>query len=105
MSAKVYNSIEKTYQENIQNFWTNLAHINSLLAIMNISLFFLTGLVTQGYYFTFYSLALITTVALLALMPVPFYNRAWYYLMCLTLEGIAIYFLVSSVIYWVQTSN
>lgn len=37
-------------------FWTNLSRLNSLLVILNISMFFMTGLVNQGYYYTFYSL-------------------------------------------------
>ena len=36
--------------------WGNLSRLNGLLIILNISMFFLTGLVAQGYYYTFYSL-------------------------------------------------
>ena len=38
------------------HFWSNLGRLNNLLAIMNISMFFLTGLVTKGYYYAFYAL-------------------------------------------------
>ena len=37
-------------------FWSNLSRLNRLLIILNISLFFLTGLVAKGYYYTCYSL-------------------------------------------------
>ena len=37
-------------------YWNNLSRLNNLLIIMNISMFFLTGLISQGYYYTFYSL-------------------------------------------------
>lgn len=34
------------------NFWSHLSRFNNLLVIMNISMFFLTGLVARGYYYT-----------------------------------------------------
>jgi hypothetical protein len=37
-------------------FWSNLCRLNNLLVIMNISMFFLTGLVAKGYFYTFYFL-------------------------------------------------
>jgi hypothetical protein len=41
-------------------FWINLSRLNNLLVIMNISMFFLTGLVAKGYFYTFYSLIILT---------------------------------------------
>ena len=84
-------------------FWANLARLNNLLIILNITLFFLTGLVAQGYYYTFCSIGCFAVVAILTILPFPFVNRLWFYLLNVTLEFVGIYFLAASIIYWVQT--
>ncbi len=46
------NRIEKlqhAFDTDHVNYWSNLSRINNLLVIMNISMFFLTGLVLKGY--------------------------------------------------------
>ncbi|RDE24184.1 hypothetical protein DV711_00880 [Motiliproteus coralliicola] len=83
-------------------YWSHLGHLNNLLAILNISLFFMTGLIAQGYYFTYISLSAIILVALITLLPLPCARRLGFYLGCLALEGIALYLLVASAIHWVQ---
>jgi hypothetical protein len=89
-----------------KSHWASLSRLNNLLVILNISLFFLTELVTrENYYFTFYSLLCLGLVNLGLLLPLGLLNRLWYYLIFLVFEFIAIYYLVASVVYWVVTSK
>lgn len=83
-------------------FWSTLSRQNNLVVIMNISMFFLTGLVSKGYYYTFYSLACAGGVAVGILVPTTFTRRLWYFWLFLILELAGLYFLVASVIYWVN---
>jgi hypothetical protein len=71
------------------------------MVIMNISMFFLTGLVGQGYYYTFYSLICLGIVGIGVLIPTVLIRRLWYYWIYLAFEMLALYYLVASVIYWV----
>jgi len=73
------------------------------MIVLNISMFFLSGLVSRGYYYTFYSIGCCLLVAVLSIIPMTFVNRLWFYLVCLLIEFAAIYFLSASVIYWVHT--
>ena len=97
-----YANAAGEFRANHGLYWSNLAHLNNLLAILNISLFFMTGLVAQGYFFTYFSLGAIMLVALITLLPLPCARRLGFYLGCLLLEGIALYLLVASAAYWVQ---
>lgn len=99
----IYLKIETSFEKHMVIFWANMARLNNLLIILNITLFFLTGLVAQGYTYTFISIGCFAIVAVLTILPVPFVNRLWFYLLNLTVELIGIYFLVASVIYWVRT--
>lgn len=83
-------------------FWPNLSRLNGLLVILNISMFFLTGLVNQGYYYTFYSLACLSIVAIGMVVPTSLVRKFWYYLMFLLFEIVGIYFFVASIVYWIQ---
>ncbi|MFC1799230.1 hypothetical protein ACFLZL_05445 [Thermodesulfobacteriota bacterium] len=76
------------------------------MIIANISLFFLTELVTrESYYYTFYSILFLGIVEIGLLLPVGLLNRLWYYLFFLISEFAGIYFLVVSSWYWVVTSK
>ena len=86
-------------------FWANLSRFNNLLIILNISMFFLTGLVARGYFYTFFSIGCFALVAILMILPVPFIGRLWFYLVNLLIEFVGIYFLVASIIYWVQAGG
>ncbi len=99
----IYLKTEASFKTHMVIFWANLARLNNLLIILNVTLFFLTGLVAQGYTYTFISIGCFGVVAILMIIPVPFVNRLWFYLLNLTIELIGIYFLVASVIYWVRT--
>lgn len=83
-------------------FWSHLSRLNSLLVICNISLFFLTGLVAQGYYYTCYSMAGLGLVGLGLLIPTGLIRDLRYYLLFVAVELAAVYFLVASIVYWVR---
>ena len=56
-----YKKLENAFDADHVNFWSNLNRFNNLLVIVNISMFFLSGLVAKGYYYTFYSLIIFFT--------------------------------------------
>ncbi|WP_373500569.1 hypothetical protein [Desulfococcus sp.] len=76
--------------------------MNNLLVVMNISMFFLTGLVAKGYFYTFYSLGCLGFVAVGQIIPTPWTRSLRYFGIYLIIELAAGYFLVASIIYWVQ---
>ena len=87
-------------------YWMNLSRFTTLLIILNISLFFATERVTrQGYYYTYYSLVALLAVEFALLIPVGLMNKVWYYGLCLTVESAALYFLVTSIWYWIRTNR
>ena len=96
-------------EEHFRNYrvilWANLSRLNNLLIIVNISMFFLSGLVAEGYYFTFYSIGCFAFVAVLSILPLPLLGRLWFYLLNLLIEFVGIYFLVASIIYWVRAGG
>jgi len=67
-------------------YWSNLGRLNNLLVIVNISLFFLTGLVARGDCYTFYSLILLGVVGIGAIVPTGLIRRLWYYRIFLAAE-------------------
>ncbi|MGH9381029.1 MAG: hypothetical protein ACRD2Z_10520 [Thermoanaerobaculia bacterium] len=84
-------------------YWANLARTAGLLAILNVTLFFVTGLVThQGYWFTYISLAALGGIYFLMLVPLGLTERLGTYLACLVLLAISGYFLIASVVHWVR---
>lgn len=86
--------------------WANLSRFTGLLAMLNITLFFVTQAVTKsGYFYTFYSLGLLAAVEAALLLPHGLFKRLWFYNACLVLESGALYFFVSSVRYWVNTNR
>ena len=86
------------------NFWSHLSRFNNLLVIMNISMFFLTGLVAKGYYYTFYSLICLGAVGMGILVPTALIRRLWYYWIFFSVELLGLYYLVASMIYWINNS-
>lgn len=86
-----------------ESHWAHLSRVNNLLIALNISLFFLTDLVTKhGYYFTFFSLFFLSLVAVVPLLAFGLLYRLWYYLTMVLSEAVGIYFLVVSIVYWVS---
>ena len=86
-------------------FWNNLNRFNNLLVVMNISMFFLTGLISKGYFFTFISISCLGVVGAGQIVPTPWIRRLWYYFIFLSVEFIGLYFLVASIVYWVQNGS
>lgn len=105
MPGTFYSRAGKNYFDHLVVYWGHLSRINNLLVIMNISMFFLTGLVTQGYYYTFISLLFLGIVGIGMLIPTRLIEKLWYYLVYLIFEIIGLYFLLSSILYWVRTGN
>ena len=83
-------------------FWSNLSRLNGLLVILNISMFFMTGLVANGYYYTFYSLIGLSVVGIGMVVPTALVRRLWYYLVFLVFEGIGFSIFAASIIYWIR---
>jgi hypothetical protein len=103
---KRLTQINQRFEQHMNLYWMNLSRFTTLLIILNISLFFLTELVTrQGYYYTYYSLAALLVVEFALLVPVGLAHKLWYYGVCLFWEGVALYFLISSVWYWVKVNG
>jgi hypothetical protein len=98
----MYSNIEMSYEKYMVTYWANLSRINNLMIVLNISIFFLSGLVSMGYYYTFYSIGCCFLVAILSVIPLTFINRLWFYLVNLLMEIVGIYFLTTSVVYWVR---
>jgi len=105
MHATRYEKLDTAFDTDHMNFWSNLSRVNNLLVIMNISMFFLTGLVARGYYFTFYSLICLGIVAMGSLVPTRLIRKLWYYWMFLVVELIGLYFLVASVLYFIRNGS
>jgi len=100
-----YEKLDTAFDADHMNFWGNLSRVNNMLVIMNISMFFLTGLVARGYYFTFYSLICLGVVAMGSLIPTTLIRKLWYYWMFLVVELIGLYFLVASVLYFIKSGS
>ena len=98
----MYAKLEACYNTYIAIFWSNLSRLNGLFIILNISMFFLSGLVSRGYYFTFYSIGCFFIVALLSIIPLSLMGRFWFYMFNLLLELIGGYFFLASMVYWIR---
>lgn len=100
------NDLQNHFAINKNIYWMNLSRFTALLIILNISLFFVTELVTrQGYYYTYFSLLALFAVEFALLVPVGLVDKLWYYGICLVAEIIALYFLFSSVWFWVSMNK
>ena len=105
MSNNRYARLEKIFRANHANFWSNISRFTNLLVLMNISMFFLTGLVEKGYYYTFYSLLCLGTVGIGVLIPTKLIVKIWYYWIYLSMELLGLYFLVASILYWIRNGS
>lgn len=104
MLKQHYRDLAVAFVSDHAVYWNNLSRLNNLLVIMNVSMFFLTGLISEGYYFTFYSLILLGIVAIGCIMPSHWIQKIWYYSMFMIAEIAGIYFLAASIVFWVQHS-
>jgi len=83
-------------------YWANLGRAANLLVVLNVSLFFVSGLVTKyGYYYTYYSLLLLIPTYLGLLLPIGRIDRLGHYVLALLAFSGAWVFLGLSVVYWV----
>ena len=98
----IYYRLDESFRNNMVILWANFSRLNNLLIILNISIFFLSGLVSKGYFYTFYSISCFSVVAFITILPVNFISRLWFYLLNLLIEIVGIYFLVASIVYWVR---
>ena len=105
MLKRRYGKLDTAFDADHMNFWGNLSRVNNLLVIMNVSMFFLTGLVTRGYYYTFYSLICLGVVGMGSLVPTTLIRKLGYYWIFLAVELIGLYFLVASIFYWVENGS
>ncbi len=105
MLKRHYEKTQDMFDIEHGNYWSNLSRINNLLVIVNISMFFLTGLVAKGYFYTCYSLVCLGVVGVSAIVPTRLARRLWYYWIFLAMEGMALYFLVASVVYWIENGS
>lgn len=99
-------SLQEHFESHRNIFWMNLARFTALLIILNISLFFLTELVTrQGYDCTYDSLVALPAVEAALLVPVGLTDKLWYYACGLLGEIVALYFLIASIWFWVRVNS
>ncbi len=99
-----YSRTEEFYRSELTLFCGNLSRLNGLVAVMNISLFFLTGLVARGYYFTYISLICVALVGIGLIVPTLRLKDLWYYCIFLLIECVAVLFLISSIVHMVRTT-
>ena len=84
----------------------NLSRFTPLLIILSIRLFFVTERVTRrGYYDPYFSLLALLAVEFTLLVPLGLAGKLWYDGIVLVAVGIALYFLIASVRFGVDTIN
>lgn len=103
--SSIYAQFALSFERDHVLYWSNLSRVNNVLVIMNISMFFLTGLVAKGYYYTFYSLACSVVVAVASLVPASMVRKPGYYMVWLIVEFVGLYYLISSAVYWVRNGS
>ena len=69
MRRQRYHHLQHLFSAHQVLYWSNLTRLNNLLVIVNISMFFLTGLVARGYFYTCYSLICLGIVGVAAIVP------------------------------------
>lgn len=105
MLKHYYEKTQDVFDIDHANYWSNLSRLNNLLVIVNISMFFLTGLVAKGYFYTCYSLICCGVVAVSAVVPTWLAQRLWYYWIFLAIEMVGLYYLAASVVYWIGNGS
>jgi hypothetical protein len=104
--SKIREHLTRSFERDHASHWAHLSRFTNVLIILNISMFFLTELVTkQSYFYTYYSLLFLGLVYVGLLLPLGLANHLWYYIAFLMLEGVGIYFLIASAWYWVVTNR
>ncbi len=97
---------EKCFEEQHAILWPNLSRAVSLLAILNTSMFFLSGAVQfRGYFWPIYSLGLLASVEVVLLLPLGLNRQLWFYLSVLLVWLAAGWFFVGSLLFWLTTAR
>ena len=102
MRRQRYHRRQHLFSSHRVLYWSNLSRLNDLLVIVNISMFFLTGLVARGYFYTCYSLICLGIVGVAAIIPTQLHGRLLYYWVFMLIEILGLYYLVASVLYWID---
>jgi hypothetical protein len=101
----IWADCQQCFGEQYAVLWPNLSRATSLLAILNTSLFFLSGAVQcQGYYWPIYSLGLLGVVEVVLMLPLGLNRQLWYYLFAMALWMLAGWFFVGSILLWLRTA-
>ena len=103
---RMWTGCDRCFHEQYAVLWPTLSRVLNLIAILNVSLFFLTGAVTRGgYYYPVISLAVLAVAELLILLPFGWQARLGFYFAVLGLCLVAAWFLGSSIIYRLHTEG
>jgi len=104
--ASFLSNMRKEYEERIAIYRDHLQQSTQMLVLLNIMFFFLTELVkTHGYYFTYYSLLFLAIIQIALLIPSRTLSSFRAYIVYLVCKVIALYFFISSVVYWIRATN
>lgn len=105
-SAGFWQRCENCFREQHAILWPSLSRTVNLIAMLNVSLFFLNGAVkTGGYYYPLVSLSLLALAALFILLPLGLHHRLWFYLFVLMLGITASWLLGASILFWLQQNR
>ncbi len=96
---------EDSFHQQHSILWPAVSRTANLLAMLNVSMFFLNGAVkSDGYFYPLISLSLLAAATLLILLPLGQHDRLWYYLAVLMICTAAGWLLGASVLYWLHSS-
>lgn len=96
---------EECFREQHSILWPALSRTGNLLAVLNVSLFFLNDAVRTGsYWFPLVSLLLIGVATLLSLLPMGWHGRLGFYLMVLAFQFAAAWLLGASILHWIHSA-
>ncbi len=105
-SGRFWQKCENAFLQQHAILWAALSRTGNVLIMVNVSLFFLTGQVTDGgYRFPVYSLGLLAVATLMILLPLGWHDRLWYYLVILCVQAGSGWLLGASVVYWLNHSS
>jgi len=96
----------RNFQEHHLLLWQNLSRSTGLLAMLNVSLFFLNGAVScGGNYWPLKSLILVGATSVLMLLPFGSFRHLAFFAILFTLWLVAVGFFVASVHHWLSASG
>lgn len=99
----VFRYCQNCFHEQQAVLWPTLSRTVNLIAMLNVSLFFLNGAVKSGgYFYPLISLSLLAVATLLILLPLGLHQRLGFYLLVLALGIAATWLLGASILYWLQ---